>query len=458
MDYKNKLIYSLPFVFVLIFLIIVHKGLIVAQPGDENVYYYMAKLAAEGKIPYKDFFYAHPPLHIYILALIYGIFGFNVVILKLVPLISCLVTAFFIYKIARAKFGANEALAAMVLFLFSYSVMFNSVFSFGIMTATMFLVIGYYCFAVKNSYLAAGIFFGLAGITRLLSLIPIAVFLFLSFLSNKKSFLKLSSSFLAVFFSVNIIFLIIAGSSYVDFAYKYHLLKGSGAKENFTEYFGIIKLNWLLFLSAVLYIFAKKDKAINVLAAISAAYLLSLLLLKKLFGFYFIIVFPFLAVIGAYSIINVYKSLKFGRKTKLTIASALLLIFLWNLGSDASFLWKIGFRGFERGNDLAEFISLNSGEKTVLFGDESITPLLALTANKRIAYDLADTNTEVFASGLINLKPILNKLKNEDTLFIIRSRQGISAFPEVVGFLNENCQFLSRFHDKKEGDYLFYKC
>ena len=156
MDSKKKLPYSLIAIFVAFFLFIVYKGLALAQPGDENVYYYMAKLIAEGKVPYKDFFYAHPPLHIYILALVYKVFGFNLIALKTVPLISSLITSFFVFKIAKEKFGDYEALVASALFLFSYAVMFNSVFSFGIMTATMFLTIGFYFLAVKIISLPAG--------------------------------------------------------------------------------------------------------------------------------------------------------------------------------------------------------------------------------------------------------------------------------------------------------------
>jgi len=35
-------------------------------------------------------------------------------------------------------------------------------------------------------------------------------------------------------------------------------------------------------------------------------------------------------------------------------------IFSWNLASDALFLHKVGFEGFERGEDIKEFILLKS--------------------------------------------------------------------------------------------------
>lgn len=57
---QDKLSYGLLFIFVAVFIIITLKGLVISQPGDENVYYYMGKLVSEGKVPYKDFFFAHP--------------------------------------------------------------------------------------------------------------------------------------------------------------------------------------------------------------------------------------------------------------------------------------------------------------------------------------------------------------------------------------------------------------
>ncbi|MBI2650783.1 glycosyltransferase family 39 protein [Candidatus Woesearchaeota archaeon] len=455
---KNKLAYVLFFVFGAIFILIALKGLMTLQPGDENVYYYMGKLVNEGKLPYRDFFYAHPPLHIYLIALIYKAFGFNIIALKLVPLISTLVSAFFIFKMAKEKFGSNEAIISSLLFLFSYSTMFNSVFSFGIDAAMMFLVTGLYFLWSKDSYILSGTFFGIAGVTRLLSLIPICIIFASALISNKKNFLKLSSSFLAVFLLVNLTFTAVAGSDYTEQVYKYHLLKSLGSRENFREYSDIIKLNWVLFLSALSFIFIKDKKPINILAIVSVIYLIFLLFLKRLFGFYFIIIFPFLAIIGGYGIIRLFGQLNLIKKWKIIIITILSLIFIWDLAANILFLQKIGFAGFERGNDLIDFINSASNKDTMLFGDDSIVPLLALLTNKKIALDFVDTNNEVFISGIKDLNKELNNLKGKDVLFVIRSKQGISYFSELKDFLNKNCDFLSQFHDKIEGSYLLYRC
>lgn len=452
---KNKQSYLLLLIFILSFILIAFKGLKTPQPGDENVYYYMGKLVSEGKIPYKDFFFAHPPLHIYLIALVYKISGFSIAALKLIPLISAIITAFFIFQTAR-KFGNFEAVAASLLFLSSYSVMFNSVFSFGIELAMMFLIIGIYFLFNRNNYWIAGLFFGLAGITRLLSLIPTAIILILIFFSNKKNFLKLSLGFLMIFLLVNGIFFLLAGSSYFSYAYGYHLQKTFGGKENFREYLDILKLNWLLFFSAFLFAFAKGRKQLVLFASVALAYLIFLITLKKIFGFYFLIAFPFLAIFGGYSIANLAGTLS--KKLKIAALLILALLFVWNLSSDIIFLEKIGFRGFERGKDLADFAALNSNEETMLFGDASVAPLLALQTNKDIALDFVDTNDQVFTSGIKDINMTLGSMVDMDILFIVRDRQGISYFREVREFLSKNCEFLSQFHDKMEGNYLVYRC
>lgn len=455
---RNVLFYCLSAFVALIFVAIVFKGLTTAQPGDENAYYYMGRLVNEGKLPYKDFFLAHPPLHVYLISSVYGVFGFSVIALKFIPLLSTLISAFLIFEISRKKFGNAEAILSFVLFLFSYTIMFNSVFSFGIGLATMFLVIGLYFLFIKEKYFVSGIFFGLASITRLLALVPIFVILAVMLLLHKKNFLALSSGFLIVFLPVNGIFALFSGNAYFEQVYEFHLLKSINHGESLREYLDILKLNWVLFLSASLLAFVKEKKHIRLIGLIPVVYLLFLMSLKKIFGFYFIPAFPFLAIMGGYSIIKLFRLLNMRKNLIIALSIVLLLIFGWNLASNVLFLEKIGFTGFERGDDLADFVVSQSNDRTLLFGDDSVAPLLALATGKKIALDFVDTNNQVFISGLKDINKTLASLKGKEVIFVIRSTQGISHFKEARVFLNNDCSFLGSFYDKTEGNYLFYKC
>ena len=456
MENKDKITYALLLVFIAVFIAVAAKGLKTPQPGDENVYFYMVKLINEGKLPYRDFFYAHPPLDLYITSLVYNIFGFNIIFLKLVPLVSTFITAFFVFKTAKEKFGRNEAVISSLIFLFSYSVLFNYVFSLGITTSTMFLVIGFYFVYVRKRYYFGGLFFALAASARLLALVPVFIILLFVLLSSKKSFLKLASAFLVIFFLFNGIFIFVSGSAYVNSVYKYHFLKNAGLEQNFDEYFDVIKLNLALFLSSFLIILARNKKTLSLPLAISITYLVFLFSIKRLFGFYFLIVLPFLAIIGGYSLSYLYKR-DIKKKYKIIFLFIFFLFFFWSIISDIIFLQKIGFSGFERGDDLTEFALANSNQKTKLFGDSSIAPLLALMTNKEIALDFADTNDQVFSSGIVDANDLLQKLKSEEILFILRDT-GLSSLNEIREFVSKNCEFLASFRDELEGNYIFYKC
>ena len=93
----------------------------------------------------------------------------------------------------------------------------------------------------------------------------------------------------------------------------------------------------------------------------------------------------------------------------------------------------------------------------MLFGDDSVAPLLALITNRSIAFDIVDTNNQVFISSLVDLSQIFDTLKGNDLIFIVRSAQGISSLRETRDFLSKNCDFLASFHDKLEKDYVVYK-
>ncbi|MBI2131048.1 glycosyltransferase family 39 protein, partial [Candidatus Woesearchaeota archaeon] len=269
----RKLEYAIVAVIFAVFLGIVHKGILVPQPGDENVYYYMGKLVSEGSVPYRDFFYAHPPLQLYILAAAFKLFGFNIAVLKLIPLASVLVTALFVYLTARHLFGSLKGVIALAMYLFSYSIMFNSVFSFGLETATMFLIIGVHQYFVKGRAFIGGLFFGIAGVTRLLALAPAAVIIATAFFRDRKAAYRLSSGLASVFIAVNLLFILFLGAAFVFPVYKFHLLKGADASR-FSEYINVVKLNWLLFslfiISAAMIIIRKEKKLYEIMLPASA--------------------------------------------------------------------------------------------------------------------------------------------------------------------------------------------
>src|SRR3989338_8483474 len=147
-------------VILLVFFLIAWRGLFVVREGDENVYFYMSHLVAGGDLPYKDFFFAHPPLQLLVIAPVFLFFGYNALILKLISLLCMAASGILVYLITKKAHTEWSGVIASALFLLSYSVLFNATIGWGIEIAILFLLLGYY--HIEHRPLLGGILLGLA--------------------------------------------------------------------------------------------------------------------------------------------------------------------------------------------------------------------------------------------------------------------------------------------------------
>ena len=453
----NKNYYWVIFsVIIIIFFLIELKALPYLKPGDENVYLYMEKLISEGKIPYKDFFLAHPPLQILIIAAVFKIVGFNIFISNLMPLLFTLLSAFFLFKIVKEKFNEIKALAAVALFLFSFSTLSLATDFVGINLTAMFAVIGFYCLFNKNNYIKSGIFFGLASITRLYSLVPIFVILIVLFLRNKKGFYKFLLSFSSIFVTTNLILLLLFGPGYFVPVYSYHLMKPFSGEPKLFLLFSFFKINWFLFLFPISFIFARNKKKLEMIWPIAVAYFIFLFTLKKVFEFYLLLLFPFLAILAVYGITDALERIK-SKNIRITIIAVLSLVVVWNITADSLFLINHSFMEFESGKDMAAVIKGYAPADAVLFGDSSITPLMSFMSGRKIAFDFADSNEMRFEAAVADIKKTIEMLKKENVV-VITQPAAIGDLPLLQYHLNNNCKHLKTFWDRYEGEFSVFYC
>ena len=450
---KNNFLYFIFFIIIVIYLGIKSTNLEYGF-SDENTYFYMGKLVAEGNLPYKDFFLSHPPLQIFILALIFKIFGFNFIVLKLLPTLFTITSAFFIFLMMR-KFNDISALVATILFLFSYDCLRFSSYNIGVNLALMFLVIGFYLFFNKKYFFFSGIFFGLAGLTRFISLIPFLVILFFLFFKNKKLFLKFLGGFSLIFILTNLILVLAFGSNYIIPVFKYHFLKPKTIGERKAAiFYRMIKVNLLLFLPALFFFVDKKKKEISLVAIISVVYFIFLLLLNKVFGYYFMFIFPFLAIIGSYSLVNLIDRTKVNKK--ISYSCLFIVIAIFSFFSVKNYI-KYDYQNFNNAEEIAGYITNNSNETQEIFGDDSITPLLALLSKRNIALKFADSNNLRFRAGVTNINETIKDLKKKNVKFIITYKEDIGKVSAIYGpsymdefdeYVKNDCNLVKIFSDK----------
>jgi len=141
---------------------------------DEMVYYQMGNVVSEGNIPYKDFFFSHPPLQIYLYAGIIKLFGTNIWILKCLTYLFQIGSAIFIFLIAKERYNEKIGLIATFLFLSSYDILAFGSYAIGLEIAVFFFMVSLYL-NNKRPFIA-GMFFALSIMTRL-HLFPLGLIL-----------------------------------------------------------------------------------------------------------------------------------------------------------------------------------------------------------------------------------------------------------------------------------------
>ncbi|PIZ56967.1 hypothetical protein COY23_02095, partial [bacterium (Candidatus Torokbacteria) CG_4_10_14_0_2_um_filter_35_8] len=96
------------------------------DPYDESGYLYDAKLINQGRVPYKDFFLAHPPLFIYLLSFFFKVTP-NISYIHFANILILSSIVVFIYLISFQITKKNKvALLSSFLYTFSFLIFFYS--------------------------------------------------------------------------------------------------------------------------------------------------------------------------------------------------------------------------------------------------------------------------------------------------------------------------------------------
>ena len=500
------------------------------QTGDENVYFYMAWATADhGALPYGDYFFAHPPLHLLPGIILFALFGFGPVTARLIPVGATITGAVFLFLLARKHMGRVAAVAAVFLYLTAFSLLRASTHWTGINLSVMWVIIGLWSF-YKERPLSSGVFMAL-GVCTGAYVLPGAIMAgLLALLRSRRDGLRYLVGFASVWGFVNLVCLIIGGSQFIDGVYRYHVAKpdapGAAWKmsvrvftDNFALFLGVLfgpLLAWLdkflsredkqeeepvkkkkkkkreeeppsgfmalwMWLRRVL--LAEGDKSLARVGALWAlGYIIFISMLARVFPFYFLLMFPAMALAGGYAVARVIRAVidlaqQMKNRTKpwfkgAAVVGALLVVVLvaymvrvpvqrgllpryvrkidkpmqW---SDAPLPGLVnGFlrwccwddvagayqeysttqevlyhesRFFEKAGQLAEYVEANTDGDQTIFGDSSTAGIVALLSGRRLAADFADTNTMRFRSGITPVDETIEKIEADDLALVLVS-------------------------------------
>lgn len=213
-----------------------------ATATDENIYFYFAAQMARGALPYRDFFFAHPPMHLvpgWLLTVLIG--GFDLTFMKSLPVVGATITGVCVFHLARRGGGGIAGVVAAAMFFFSYDVLRASSHWTGINWSVAWLATCTVA-AFHGKGLIAGLLAGIAVCTGVYA-VPTAVVLAIVLAASRpKQAIAYSISAFGVWAGVSVVCLAFAGKPFAEQVYLYHLAKPPSAGLRFVD-----RLDSLLF-------------------------------------------------------------------------------------------------------------------------------------------------------------------------------------------------------------------
>ena len=191
---------------------------------DENIYFYGATLLGDGVLPYRDFFFAHPPMHLGVPAALFLVFGFHLTLAKLIPVVSAFATGLLVWHLVRERVSRFAALLSFGCFLFALGLLQASTNMNGVNLTSLWLTAGLYC-SLRGRPALAGVMLGLAVTTGFYAIAGALALCVLAPFGSLRSALRLVLSFIVVAGGINLLCWALAGDAFIESVYTYHTLK-----------------------------------------------------------------------------------------------------------------------------------------------------------------------------------------------------------------------------------------
>ncbi|MBI5488545.1 MAG: hypothetical protein HY905_14525 [Deltaproteobacteria bacterium] len=224
--------------------------------GDEHIYFAMAQAVVRGKMPYWDFFFAHPPVHLLVPALLFAVFGFSYNLALWIAPLASLAAGLAVWRLVR-RFGPGwVGVLAMLLFLFGRTVVQSSSHLTGVNIGLMFLCWGAERLAADKPK-TGGVLLALSVLTGLYFLpASVGVLALYAFYRPRRS-LGALAAFLLLGLGVAVIFQIATRGQFLEQVFFFQRAKDPSGKMAWTPSFDSLKggelvQNWTAFLGSII--------------------------------------------------------------------------------------------------------------------------------------------------------------------------------------------------------------
>ncbi|MDI6826327.1 MAG: glycosyltransferase family 39 protein [Candidatus Aenigmarchaeota archaeon] len=398
--------------------------------SDENFYFNVGKTILEGKAPYKDFFFAHPPLQVYALALLFKVFGTSFIIGKMLTLIMSSLCVVLTFLILGELFDEKTALITGLIFLITPAFLAFSTMGHGMWETTVLVLLSTYLL-IKNKSFLSGISLVVAIFFRYLAVIYFPFFIVLLYLRKNKS-KRFLISFILAFFVLITLILSIFGSDYVNQTISYHVFSKvavSTPKSQGMQYWGMGYFFLFLSLISGFFAYTKKDKLVLLFSLTPLiADILILLGLKLIFYHYFFISL-------AFCVIATGRTLTLSRDRIVRIMIPIIL-FLSIVSNTATLDFYLNPSYAKKYYSIGEFIQNNTSEHDKIFGEPVVTNYVSFVTGRKISSGYLDSYLQHLMFEGENR--IIQSLDKEKPKFIIEMENYYMVNPYFRNYIINN--------------------
>jgi hypothetical protein len=230
----------------------------IPREADEGIYTYAAFRFANGALPYRDFFFAHPPFHLAWPAMLFWVFNTNdpsvakwvLLLSALVQIMAAVVLVRRMAPLTSAKAATLAAASSAVLLTFSLSFLGTTSYDVGVVQATSALAVAA-VLLTRGMPALAGISAGIAVMTAVQAG-PLALTMVVGvFLHNRRTGVRFGIAFAVALIVTNLLCFAFAGREFVEQVYLFHFRKLPSAASGWQKLFVFLKDSLPLVLPAI---------------------------------------------------------------------------------------------------------------------------------------------------------------------------------------------------------------
>jgi len=395
--------------------------------SDETIYINMAKAITNGLMPYKDFFYAHPPLQLFLLAPL--AYFRNFFLIKFFISIIGILNIFFVYLISKEIFDEESGLISSISFLLFPGFLIFGNLAMGTFEALLFFLLSFY-FLLNKKFFISNIFLTLAIFTRYLIILLIPFLFFYLFKNYKKKFKKYMAIFVLLnfltFFALN---LLTENNFFID-TVLYHFSANIGVRAKISkQYFALGFFTIFISIVCLAYAYFENDRKILVFSAYPLIFdFFILITFKQVIYHYFAFALPFI-FIGFGRALRNSKLLI----VKIFLIMILLLTFFTNLKSLEFYYDKNRNLIFD---ELTNYTLENTKDEDLIFGSAIPTNYISFVTNRKIVNNYFDSDLKFI--NFVGKERILKEVNSNPKLLFVTK--------EYLDFFKQDYEIIKEFN------------